>query len=317
MKVLVTGAAGQLGLEISRVFAQDGEVVACSRARLDICDHAAVLQVTSETRPDVILNCAAYNDVDGAETDPVAAMQVNAFGVRSLAAAARETGAVLVHYGTDFVFDGTADHPYDESVLPGPQSVYATSKLLGEWFARGAPRHYVLRVESLFGGGAEAVASTARPLGSTLDRMVDAMLAGRPVRGVTDRTVSPSYVPDVAAATRALVVGDAAPGLYHCVNTGRATWFEVARAAVSRLGCEPLLSPITMSEVQTRAARPRFCALSNSKIVAAGATMPTWADALDRYLDVRLAATAGDDGAVSSKPRPPDLPPGAQSTDTP
>ena len=287
MKALVTGAAGQLGLEISRVFAQDGEVVAFPRARLDICDHEAVLQVTRETRPDVILNCAAYNDVDGAETDPVAAMQVNGFGVRSLAAAAREAGAVLVHYGTDFVFDGTADHPYDESASPEPQSVYATSKLLGEWFARGAPRHYVLRVESLFGGGAEAVDPTARPLGSTVDRMVDAMLAGRPVRGFTDRTVSPSYVPDVAAATRSLVMGNAAVGLYHCVNTGRATWFEVARAAAIRLGCEPLLSPITMSEVQMRAAHPRFCALSNGKIVAAGATMPTWEDALDRYLAVR------------------------------
>jgi dTDP-4-dehydrorhamnose reductase len=170
--------------------------------------------------------------------------------------------------------------------------VYATSKLLGEWFARGAPRHYVLRVESLFGGGAEAVDPPARPHGSTVDRMVDAMLAGRPVRGVTDRTVSPSYVPDVAAATRALVIGNAAVGLYHCVNTGRATWFEVALAAASRLGCEPLLSVITMSEVETRAARPRFCALSNAKIVAAGATMPTWEDALDRYLAVRRESPA-------------------------
>ena len=290
MKTLVTGAAGQLGLEIARVFAQDGEVVALPRAGLDIRDHEAVLRVALETRPDAILNCAAYNDVDGAETDPVGAMEVNGFGVRSLAAVARETGAVLVHYGTDFVFDGTADHPYDESVAPGPQSVYATSKLLGEWFARGTPHHYVLRVESLFGGGAEAVDPTARPLGSTVDRMVDAMLAGRPVRGFTDRTVSPSYVPDVAAATRALIRGTAAAGLYHCVNTGRATWFEVARAAAIRLGCEPLLSPITMRDVQTPAARPRFCALSNAKIVAAGATMPTWEDALDRYLTARLAA---------------------------
>ena len=315
MKALVTGAAGQLGLEISRVFAQDGEVVALPRDRLDICDHEAVLQVAIETRPDVILNCAAYNDVDGAETDPVGAMQVNGFGVRSLAAAARETGAVLVHYGTDFVFDGMAGHPYDESASPGPQSVYATSKLLGEWFARGTAHHYVLRVESLFGGGAEAVDPTARPLESTVDRMVDAMLAGRPVRGFTDRTVSPSYVPDVAAATRALVMGTAAAGLYHCVNTGRATWFEVARAVAIRLGCEPLLSPITMSDVQSPAARPQFCALSNAKIVAAGATMPTWEDALDRYVTVRLAA--GRMEPASSESHPPVLPPGVQSTNTP
>ena len=289
---LVTGASGQLGLGISRLFAQRGRVVALSRAQLDITDHEAVLFAAREAQPTVILNCAAYNDVDGAETDPVTAMQVNGFGVRSLAAAARETGAVLVHYGTDFVFDGEADHPYDESTPPAPQSVYATSKLLGEWFARETPRHYVLRVESLFGGGAEVVGPSARRLGSTLDRMVDAMLAARPVRGFTDRTVSPSYVPDVAAATHALVSSSAAVGLYHCVNTGRATWFEVALAAARRLGCEAGLSPITMDEVTMRAARPRYCALSNAKITAAGARMPPWEDALERYLAMRSAGQA-------------------------
>ena len=307
MRALVTGAGGQLGLEISRVFARAGEVAALPRAGLDITDHAAVLRATRETRPDVILNCAAYNDVDRAETDPVTAMRVNGFAVRSLAAAARETGAVLVHYGTDFVFDGEADQPYDEAAAPGPRSVYATSKLLGEWFARGAPRHYVLRVESLFGGGADAAGAGTRRLGGTLDRMVDAMLEGRPVRGFTDRTVSPSYVPDVVAATGALVTGGAGAGLYHCVNTGTVTWFEVARAAATRLGCESVVSPITMNDVQTRAARPRFCALSNEKIVAAGATMPTWEDALDRYLGRRLR----------SAPRPRAPTPAGRSTDTP
>ncbi len=288
MRALVTGAAGQLGREISRVFAKHGEVVALPRADLDICDHDAVQRVTHETHPDVILNCAACNDVDGAETDPVTAMQVNGFAVRSLATVAREVGAVLVHYSTDFVFDGETNHPYDELASPGPQSVYATSKLLGEWLACGAPRHYVLRVESLFGAGAEALDPSVRPRGSTLDRMVDAMMAGRPVRAFTDRTVSPSYVPDVAAATRALVKSNAEVGLYHCVNTGRAIWFEVAQAAARRLGCEPLLSPITTGEVKMRAARPSFCALTNDKIVAAGATMPTWEDALDRYLTARM-----------------------------
>ncbi|MDE0827636.1 MAG: dTDP-4-dehydrorhamnose reductase [Vicinamibacterales bacterium] len=287
MTTLVTGASGQLGLEISRRFGRDGDVVAMTRAQLDITDHGAVLAAVARARPDVIVNCAAYNDVDGAETNPVTAMTVNGLAVRSLAAAARETGATLVHYSTDFVFDGQASRPYDECAEPAPQSVYASSKLLGEWFATGAPRHYVLRVESLFGGGAESPHPAGRRLGSTLDRIVDALLDGRPVKGFTDRTVSPSYVPDVAAATHMLVSGPAPVGLYHCVNGGLATWFEVAQVAASRLGCESLLSPVASGTVEMRAARPRFCALSNEKIVAAGASMPAWEDALDRYLAAR------------------------------
>jgi len=287
MTTLVTGAAGQLGREVARRFAARGRVVPLTRRELDITDHAAVRRAFETARPDVVVNCAAYNDVDGAEDDPVTAMAVNGVAVRSLASAARADGVTLVHYGTDFVFDGTAARPYPETAPPGPQSVYATSKLLGEWFAAGAPRSYVLRVESLFGGGAETTAVGERALGSTLDRMVDALLADRPIRGFTDRTVSPSYVPDVAAATLALLDARAEPGLYHCVNTGRATWYEVARAAAARLGREALLSPLTMDEMRTPAARPRYCALANEKIVAAGAAMPSWEDALDRYLALR------------------------------
>ncbi len=290
MRTLVTGAAGQLGREVTRGFARYGSVVALRRDGLDITDHPAVLAAVADAEPDLILNCAAYNNVDGAEDDPLPAMRVNAMAVRSLATAARECDAILVHYSSDFVFDGEASEPYRESAAPGPQSVYATSKLLGEWFAAGAPRHYVLRVESLFGGGAERTDPGEGPLGSTLDRMVDALEADRPIRGFTDRIVSPSYVPDVAAATAVLVTGASAPGLYHCVNTGQASWFDVALATARRLGREALLSPITMADVDMPAARPRYCALSNEKILAAGAVMPRWEDALERYLEARQAS---------------------------
>src|SRR5688572_26053745 len=137
-RVMVTGAAGQLGAMIVRLFA-DCEVTALTSPVLDITDAAAVERAVNSVRPDVIINCAAFNDVDGAETRPADAFAVNAFAVRTLARVAEALRARLVHYSTDFVFDGTATEPYSEAAPPAPRSVYAASKLVGEWFALEAP----------------------------------------------------------------------------------------------------------------------------------------------------------------------------------
>ncbi len=292
MKVLVTGAGGQLGRTLARAFAAECDVVPLARVDLDLTDDAAVRAAVGETRPDVVLNCAAYNAVDGAEDDAVTALAVNAFGVRSLARAAAGVDAVLVHYGTDFVFDGTAAEPYGEDDAVNPRSVYAMSKLLGEWFAQSA-RHYVLRVESLFGGAALDHGAGGRRLGSSLDRIADALLDGREVRAFVDRVVSPSYVDDVAAATLALVRRAPSHGLYHCVGSGHATWYDVATELAECLGVEPAIRAITLDELKLRAPRPRFCALSNRKLAAAGIEMPHWRDAVVRYARVRLGAATG------------------------
>ena len=290
MRALVTGAGGQLGRTVGQVFAAQGyDVVPLARADLDLTDDARVRAAVGEVGPGVILNCAAYNDVDGAEDDPVTALAVNAFGVRSLARAAAGVDATLVHYGTDFVFDGTACEPYGEDDAPNPQGVYAASKLLGEWFARGA-RHYVLRVESLFGGGALAPGADGRRLGSSLDRIADALLDGREVRAFVDRVVSPSYVDDIAAATFDLLRTAPAHGLYHCVGAGHATWFDMTGELAERLGVEPAIRGITLDELKLRAPRPRFCALSNRKLAAAGVEMPHWRDAVARYAQLRRRA---------------------------
>ena len=286
MRALVTGAGGQLGRTVARVLAAEHDVVPATRGDLDVTDESRVRAEVAEVRPGVIVNCAAYNAVDDAEDDAATALEVNAFGVRSLARAAAACGATLVHYGTDFVFDGTATEPYREEDAPNPQSVYAASKLLGEWFARGA-RHYVLRVESLFGGGAPAPGGMGRRAGGSLDRIADALLDGREVRAFADRVVSPSYVEDVAAATLALLRGAAPHGLYHCVGSGRGAWLEVAAELAAELGVEPVIRGITLDELALRAPRPRFCALSNCKLAGAGVEMPHWRDAVARYARVR------------------------------
>ncbi len=275
MKLLVAGSRGQLAGAITEAY-ENAEVRAYSHQQLDITDFDAVLARVREDGPEVIINCAAYNNVDGAEDDAAAALTVNAFAVRCLARAASETGATLVHYSTDFVFDGKATRPYVEEDLPNPQSVYAQSKLLGEWFALEAPRAFVLRVESLFGG------SNAK---SSIDRIAQAIAEGREAKVFRDRVVSPSYIVDVAAATKALVARGE-PGLYHCVATGHGTWHDVALEIARVLGKEgeARLLPVSVADVSLRAPRPQYAALANDKLSRAGFHMPAWQDAVRRYL---------------------------------
>ena len=286
LRVLVTGAAGQLGTMIVRVF-HDADVIAHTRHSLDIADASAVSRIVGEARPDVIINCAAYNDVDGAETAPTAALAGNAFAPRNLARAAVAAGAIFVHYSTDFVFDGRSARPYTEEDPPSPQSTYAASKLLGEWFALDVPRAYVLRVESLFGSPRDWTGRRG-----TMDGIISGLEEGRELRVFSDRVVSPSYTPDIAAATYHLVASHAPSGLYHCVNAGQATWQEVAQTAARLLGVVPRLTPVSVKDVKLKANRPAFCALSPQKLAAAGFAMPPWEDALRRWLEGRAMTAA-------------------------
>lgn len=281
MRVLITGAHGLLGAAIATAFSDCEAVRALDRRELDVTDARAIDAAVADVRPDVIVNCAAYNDVDGAESNAQHALAVNAFAVLDLARAARAHGAALVHYSSDFVFDGTASRPYEERDRPNPRSVYASSKLLGDWFAAEAGRAYVLRVESLFGGPGVHAGARRGSLGTIVDRI----LVGDEVKVFVDRTVSPSYTPDVAAATRRLLDESSPPGTYHCVNGGSATWADVAAEAGRILGREPKLQPLTLESASLRAERPKFCALSNARLASVGIIMPPWQDALRRYLD--------------------------------
>ena len=215
--------------------------------------------------------------MDGAESHAADALRVNAMAVRLLARATATAGAILVHYGTDFVFDGLAARPYSEDDEPAPQSVYACSKLLGDWFAADCPRHYVLRVESLFGGSQRR---------SSVDRIADAIRKAEPARVFVDRSVTPSYVQDVADATWKLIDTAAPAGLYHAVNTGVTTWLELATEIGRQLAVEPDLVRVKVADVRMKARRPQYAALSNEKLGRAGIRMPTWQDALQRYLSV-------------------------------
>jgi dTDP-4-dehydrorhamnose reductase len=246
---------------------------------LDITNDEQVRTVMGRAKPDAIVNCAAYNDVDGAEDHPVDALNLNTFAVRALARAANACDASLVHYSTDFVFDGKASQPYTENDAPNPRGTYAASKLLGEWFAEDAPRAYVLRVESLFGS-----VRGARPAKGSVASILKAIQSGAEARVFEDRTISPTYIFDGAAATRKLLETSAPAGLYHCVNSGSCTWLELAQELARLLSVEAKITPVRMTDMKLRAERPLYCVLSNAKLASAGVAMPDWRDALARYV---------------------------------
>ena len=284
-RIAVVGARGQLGAAVVYEFRRDHEIIPFNHADLDINDPRAVEAAMARVSPDVIINCAAYNAVDAAEDHPLDALRTNALAVRSLTRAATAAAAVLIHCGTDFVFDGAIDRPYVEDDAPNPRSVYATSKLLGEWFATDTPRHYVLRVESLFGR-----APDGPPAKGSVQTIVEALGRGAVARVFEDRTVSPTYVPHAALAMRELLARQVPAGVYHCVSSGFCTWLEFALAAAEILGVEPRVQPVRVADVTLRAERPKYCALSNAKLAAAGIELPTWRAALEDYL-----SSFGDD----------------------
>lgn len=278
---LVTGSRGQLGAAFAERLAAEFRCTGIDKDELDITDASAVRELVRRLRPRVVVNCAAYNSVDAAETSPLDALQTNAEAVYTLASVSAECDAVFVHYSTDFVFDGTKPGCYTENDPPRPGSMYGMSKLMGERCAVAAPRRYVLRMSSLYGG------YTRR---SFIDWIVTRASAGEPVQAFVDRTVSPSYVPDVVDATLMLLHSGAPFGLYHCGSDGWCTWHDLARHVLARLGRPDLLVPVSFDPSAFRAPRPRQCALSHDKLAAAGARVRPWKDAVDHYLSEDLRA---------------------------
>jgi dTDP-4-dehydrorhamnose reductase len=279
MKIVVLGAAGQLGGAVLDAAGWRHDAVGLRRADVDVTDSTALAHALAAIAPEAIINCTAFAAVDAAEDAPVEAIAVNAIAPRTLARAAAELGATLVHYSTDFVFSGAEPGPNTEDRPPNPSGTYAVSKLIGEWLVAEAPAHYIFRVESLFGGSAKK---------SSVDVMLDNILGGRPVMAFADRTVSPSYVVDVAAATIASLERKIPWGLYHCVNSGETTWLGLARE-LARLAGRPdaEIRETNMANLAMRVRRPLNAAMSNAKLTAAGVSMPTWQDALGRYLHRR------------------------------
>jgi dTDP-4-dehydrorhamnose reductase len=280
MRLLITGAAGMLGSDVTCVASAAGhEVVALARGELDITSAAAVHDVIARVTPDAVVNCAAYTNVDGAESEPELAQAVNADGAGVLAASAAAAGAWIVHVSSDYVFDGRAREPYVESDAVGPLSVYARTKLDGESaVARMAPdSHTIVRSSWLFGAGSPCFPATVL------------RLAGEraPLTVVDDQVGCPTFTGHLAGALVSLAERRV-DGIVHVAGAGACTWFEFAREIVQRTGSTCEVVPGTTAALGRPAPRPAYSVLGTER----GATaprLPDWSVGLDEYLSVAVA----------------------------
>jgi dTDP-4-dehydrorhamnose reductase len=252
---LITGAGGMLGSELCRELA-NREVLPVTRGDLNITDSIAVEAVIANSRPDVVVNCAAWTDVDAAETNEPAAFEVNALGAANIARAAATVGAGVIHVSTDYVFDGTATSPYAEDAAVRPQSAYGRTKAAGEWAVRSFLPHssWIVRTAWLYGGIGRNFVRTMISLEATRDE----------IEVVNDQRGQPTWTADVAKAIVRLIDAGATPGIYHATSTGEATWFEFAQTIFRTLGADPhRVRPTTSDQFPRPAPRPAYSVLNH------------------------------------------------------
>ena len=257
-RVLILGAFGMLGHDLQAVFPE----AICHGRDVDITDETAVFSCITRAKPKVVLNAAAYTDVDGCEEDPGSAFRVNGEGPGYIAKACNAAGAVLIHYSTDYVFDGARPEYYEEDT-PHPINVYGESKLLGELRIREYTDDYrIIRTSWLFGRHGKNFVDTMIQLSRQMDQ----------VRVVNDQIGRPTYTVDLAGKTADIIGGE--PGIYHITNDGRCSWFEFAEAIIGNA------VPVSSAEFPRKARRPAYSVLMNTRT----SPMRHWKDALSEYL---------------------------------
>lgn len=280
MKILVVGSKGMLGTDLVATLGSAYETTASDLPEFDITQPGQCHAKLKAFRPDVVVNAAAYTQVDACESREKEAFEVNGHGAGNLAAAAAAIGALLVHYSTDYVFDGRKQGPYVEEDTPDPQSAYGRSKLLGETLIRrNCPEHLILRTSWLFGKNGNNFIRT----------ILGAARKGNPLRVVNDQKGSPTYSADLAAHTRTMIAAGCR-GTYHVTNSGSCTWYDLASNALAWAGMENVpITPVSTSEFPRPAPRPANSVLSNARLERDGLpAMRPWQSAAKEYVEHHL-----------------------------
>lgn len=273
--ILVVGANGMLGCDLIALLGDRGHGV--DIADIDITSLESVLKVVGDLKPDVVINCAAYTDVDGCESDSEMAMAVNAEGVAYLAMACMDIGALLVQVSTDYIFDGSKGTPYVEDDAPNPLNVYGESKLAGEMNTAVCPERLIVRTQWLYGVHGKNFVETMLRLGAEKDELTV----------VDDQIGSPTWTVDLARAIIALI-DNGCRGVYHVANSEYCSWNDFAKEIFAEAGLKISVSPMTTTELNRPARRPLYSTLECSKLAAATGFYPQkWRAALREYLKLR------------------------------
>ena len=278
MKVLITGASGQLGFDAAKLLTAKGiPYLGVSSKELDITDRDAVLRMFSTYRPDAVLHCAAYTKVDLAEDVAERCMRVNAEGTRNIALASREIGAKLLYVSTDYVFPGTGETPWETDDPTGPLNVYGKSKLAGEQAVRELlERYFIVRTSWVIGEHGNNFVKTMLRLAENRDRL----------RVVDDQIGSPTFTADLAPLLCSMIETEKY-GVYHATNEGYCSWAELAEAVFRLAGKSVAVERVSTEAYGAKALRPKNSRLSKASLDAGGFTwLPMWEDALARYLSL-------------------------------
>jgi dTDP-4-dehydrorhamnose reductase len=276
MKVIVTGAKGQLGTDLVHLLADRGyEVYGCGREELDITNFDQVKQVISEVRPDVVVHAAAYTKVDLAESEPDQAFLINAYGTRNVAVVSEAIGAKLVYISTDYVFDGTANVPYNEFAPTNPLSVYGKSKLAGEQFVRNLhSKFFIVRTSWVYGKHGNNFVKTMLKLVQERDELMV----------VDDQVGCPTYTVDLANCILELIQTEKY-GVYHVSNSGHCSWYEFAKAIFEEAGIKIKVNPCTTKDFPRPAPRPSYSVFDHMSLRLNGFNdMKHWREALREFI---------------------------------
>jgi dTDP-4-dehydrorhamnose reductase len=294
-RVALIGANGQLGTDITRLWSDSvlgrrgDELIGLTHADIEVTDPNFVRSVLSGVQPSIVINTAAYHDVDQCEANPLEAFQVNALGAKHVAEACRDLGALMVHFSNDCVFDGTKGTPYVEDDSPAPISAYGISEVGGERFLRYIlpEDHLLVRSVGLYG-----VAGASGKGGNFLETMLRLAREGQAIRVVDDQITTPTYTLDLAETLLEVIAKDVR-GTLHITNAGQCSWYEFTNEVFDMLGMHPDFAAISTAEARDPAQRPQYSVLDNSRLQSLGIKQPRhWREALMDYLKLkgRIAA---------------------------